>query len=326
MKRLLDGIITLLIGSFIACADGALESPETQSDPTGLSATGPKGDDVVDSDCPDTVALPDQNPPGLNAMTRITSMRIPTSRNQAMEYGCDLVAGTTGGIGLSALTSAMQLDINELVSPGPEGLIQSVILGHVEGWSPGQTSHDTESLSFRLYSGVQRGGGEYSVDPISFLNDGQPRVAWPAHVGCGRLETEPGPLAFDLSAETSGLGASLNLTSARVSSQIVVNEAGLSFVEGTIVGYLPESVIISIVQEIKESCQSPNAPDLCVQANSFLAGDAVTITRSIVLPFLHGLDAHIGPDGQQVNSCSGDECNALSICVRIEGESVSVVQ
>ena len=326
MTRSLYILIALLIGCVLGCAGGALESPDTQTDPTGLSATGPKADDFDDVDCPDTDALPDQNPPGLSAMTRITSMGIPTSRNQAIEYGCDLVAGTTGGIGLSALTAAMNLDINALVSPNADGLIQSVILGHIDGWTPGQTGNGTGDVSFRLYSGVQKNGGDYGVDPVSFLSGGQPRVSWPAHVGCGRLETEPGPLVFEVPAETSGVRASLSLMAARVSSQVVVNEQGLSIVEGTIVGYVPESVIISIVQGIQENCQSANASEICVQANSFLAGDAATITRNIVLPFLHGLDAHVDPDGRRVDSCSGDECNALSICVRIEGESASVVQ
>ena len=157
------------------------------------------------------------------------------------------MAGTTGGIGLSALATALQLDVDALVKPDATGFIPSILLGHLDGWTPGQTGNSTDALSFRLYTGIQEGGGVFSIDPISYVSSGQVRVEWPAHVGCGRLETEPGPLVFDLPAETSGLAASLNIASSRVSAAVNVTSRGVSIIEGTLVGYVPEANIVSIV-------------------------------------------------------------------------------
>ena len=105
---------------------------------------------------------------------------------------------------------------------------------------------------------------------------------------------------------------------------ISIDDTGFNITEGLIVGYVSLDAIVSIVAGVQTVCNAPGAPAACADAGILLQGDAEEITRTLVLPFLYGLDARLSPDLRTAAPCSGDECNAMSVCIAFEAHSVNV--
>jgi len=285
-----------------------------------------KGDSpsLVDPNCLDTAPAPAPMINGLGPTARITSMQLPTSIRAATEMGCPLVAGSKGGQGLTALMRVMEIDVDTLVNPDADGVIPSIILGHLAGWDVGQSGNQTSNLDLRMYTGTGGAGDTFGIDPASMNPNGQTRVHFPATVGCQALETETARIDFAVPVEDAEVP--LTLEAAQVSGKISVDETGFNLTEGRIVGYVPIEAIVSIVSGIQAACGAPNAPMACDNAEILLSGDAEEITRTLVLPFLFGLDAQLSPDLRSASSCHGDACNAMSVCIAFEANSVNVEQ
>ncbi len=319
-------VIALLTATFtLGCAGVA---PGDEVDPTVGPIDSPRpsseedGPSLIDPDCSDTAAL--QTPPGagLAPAARITSMRLPNSMREATEMGCPLVAGSKGGQGLTALMRTMQIDADALVTPDPSGVIPSIILGHLSGWEVGESGNQTTRVDLRMYKGTAGGGDTFHIDPTSMDPDGGSQVHFPATVGCQALETEPGRIDFAVPVESAEVP--LTLEASQVSGQISIDQTGFNITQGLIVGYVPFEAIVSIVSGVQTACRAPDAPTACAGAGVLLQGDAEEISRTLVLPFLYGLDARLSPDLRTAEPCNGDDCNAMSVCIGFEAHSVNI--
>ena len=235
--------------------------------------------------------------------------------------GCIALQGSHGGLGLSALLNALDVDLNTIVQPDDQGEIASVILGHMAGWQPGQTGNATQGLNLHMYFGHWVDGQTFQVEPTS---DSDESVVFPASVLCQELVTEPADLMFQLPIE--GGVVPFALERVQVSGQLEIQNAGFSLSEGTIIGYIAETSIRRIVSSMQETCRSNPQDPVCESVSFLLNGDAEFVTSNIVLPFLHGLDAHLDPASGTAQDCVGDECNAMSICIRFTSEPVSILE
>lgn len=314
----------------VAPGDDSLDTTSSNP-PIEDSRPGIKGDDSTPVnphnppdplDCADTSALASPSNGHLGATTRITSLVMPSSISAATAMGCPLVAGHNGGQGLAALMRMMNLEVGSLVQPDATGVIPSIILGHLVGWDVGQTGNETLNLDLRMYMGTPLGSNRFGIDPTSMNANGDTRVEFEATVGCQTLETATGRIEFAVPVESAAVP--LTLEASQVSGKLSVNQAGFDVTDGLIVGYVPVAAIVSIVQDIQTACSGPQAPTGCADAGILLNGDAESITHSLVLPFLYGLDARLSADQRSASACEGDDCNAMSVCLGFTANSVQV--
>ncbi|MGC6417590.1 MAG: hypothetical protein ACON3Z_10745 [Bradymonadia bacterium] len=301
-----------------------IESPEV-SNPNRPS--GPDENPVVSPrptnplDCADTDTLQGVNPNALTPSSRIVSMRVPTTPQEAREMDCIDIAGSKGGLGLSTLLSALQVNLDDIVKRDEQGTIPSIILGHLDGWQEGQTGNQTDNVYLHMYNGIEMGGGAFG---IGAENGDRSAAIFPAVLGCQTLETEPTNLNFDLPVDGGGT-IPFGLESVTVRGDIAVRNGGFELTNGAIIGYISKSSIVRIVSDIQNGCAAAPGDPACESMSFLLGSDAQTVTETLVLPFLHGLDASIDPSTNRAQPCSGQTCDALSICIRFDSEPVNVM-
>jgi len=326
------GILVLLaIG--VGCADAELENPTEAETPVGdatIIVDPPNSMDTMErpdeidpvDDCDDTLRLSNVETGHLAPSSRIVSMRVPNTPQDALDMDCIAIPGSNGGLGLATLLHTLGVNLDDIVKPNADGQIASIILGHISGWQPGETANETEGLNLHMYNGHQ-------IDPVTFRiardSDESAPVMFPASVSCQELETRGRNLTFDLPVEGGGV-LPFVLEHVQVSGQVSISGEGFSLNKGTIIGYISETAIVKIVQDIQDGCREHPEEPTCADLSFLLSNDAESITSAIVLPFLHGLDAQLIPQNTSVQSCTGTECNAMSICIRFESEPVTVLQ
>ncbi len=82
---------------------------------------------------------------------RITKVSIPTNASESGALGCDLSHGSNLGSGLSGLVQALNFDLDALVGPSVDGMIPSVLIGRLSGWSPQYNDTQVGQLGFKLF-------------------------------------------------------------------------------------------------------------------------------------------------------------------------------
>ena len=216
--------------------------------------------------------------------------------------------------------NALDVDLNTIVQPDDQ--VKSHRLFWVI-WRAGSLVKRVmdSGLNLHMYAGHWVDGQTFHVEPTS---DSDESVVFPASVLCQELVTEPADLMFQLPIE--GGIVPFALERVQVSGQLEIQNAGFSLSEGTIIGYIAETSIRRIVSSMQETCRSNPQDPVCESVSFLLNGDAEFVTSNIVLPFLHGLDAHLDPASGTAQDCVGDECNAMSICIRFTSEPVSILE
>ena len=133
--RLMSAACAILIAA--GCAGAGIDDEETtkssETESTGVTnpnrPSGPDENPVVSPrptnplDCADTDMLQGVTPNALTPSSRIVSMRVPTTPQEAREMDCVDIAGSKGGLGLSTLLSALQVNLDDIVKRDAQGTI-----------------------------------------------------------------------------------------------------------------------------------------------------------------------------------------------------------
>ena len=185
---------------------------------------------------------------------RISRLAVPTSVADGETLGCN-VNGFNGGIGLTGLINLLGFDLNGLVTRDDTGMIPSVILGKIEGWSANETDRDIDTLrlSFRG-DNSQPDGDSFTLTPnagLAFQSD--------ASVNCDRLDTAANRLSFPVPLVSDEHYTQLSLDATHITA--TVKDGDLSLTSGTINGYLTRQGILEIIEGLQDACSSPSGPE-----------------------------------------------------------------
>ncbi len=270
----------------------------------------------------DTDPLPETAAGEWAPAARITSLNIPSTVEQATTAGCGTV-GAMNGTGLSGLTMLLGSGLDELVVPDENGDIQLLLLAHITGWEAGQTASQAGDITLNMYNGTPSEGG-FTVNPDSFVDPTDPTsgalISFDSTLAGCAVATEPDN--FSLTLPIAGLDIAINLSQTQVTGDLAVAENGMNMSNGRITGYLTIDSIIELVEGIQALCMSEDAPSFCAQAGAVLSGDPAMLTDQVILPILKGEDSLVTEDG--VEGDCGEDCNAVSVCILIEAESVAL--
>jgi len=255
---------------------------------------------------------------------RLSALNLPGTPEEATASGCRLASAKNGTAlgGLLALAGG-SVDTNSFVQPDENGDIQLVLLNHLAGWAEGMSGNNAGTLQANFYTGVQEGANDFSIDPVSFDDAGEPIIYFSGTtVTDGLYQTPPSDFIVDL--PIADLPLQLRLSQTEVSGFVTTDDVGFSMTEGVLGGYLTKDAIFSLLEGIGAACGGDNPPELCSSVESVLSGDPETDLNTLLL-VLGGFDSAVGADGS-VSACSGDspDCNAVSVCILLEMSSATI--
>ena len=150
------------------------------------------------------------------------------------------------------------------------------------------------------------------------LVDRVPRATFPAEISGCRLVTEPGNFMLDL-PEISAGGA-LTLVNTTIRAHLESANDGFNIVKGTVTGYLTDQVLTNAVLALADSCDGERPPSACNIVGSLVTSeDPLETVRRLLLPLLGGADVRV--DNGRISEDCDDACNAVSVCILVEGVS-----
>ena len=252
--------------------------------------------------------------------SRVSKLDIPGNVEDAFMAGCDTVGGNNGS-GLSGLLTFIG-DLSTLTQPDADGNYDLLLLFQLAGWNVGEAPGD--NLKLNLYVGDANADGGFTIDRDSFvdadpMND--PKLTFDGSVDECVLQSDSGNFALTLPL-LPGLDLSFNLSQAKVKGRVAAAEKGFDMTQGTVTGYLTRDAVVEIVRALKMACDGDNPPSLCSQAAALLNQPEEQLVTTIS-SLIRGFDSLVTDNG--VEGDCGDECNAVSVCLIVESEAVSIV-
>jgi len=274
----------------------------------------------------DTAPLPPQNRWGPAA--RVTWADVPADANDAVARGCD-VAGTHGGSGLQGLIALGSSSLPERLEPDETGAIELILLGHLAGWTTGQTGNEAGVADLRFYLGSQSAGGRFSIQARSFVGgdpNAEPLDHFPgARIAGAQISSDAVP--FTLTLDLVGdLPLSLRLTATHIAGALSVDGAGFAVRGGRLSGYLTRAALLETIGEIRTACGAPDPPALCADVEPFIPAQGTPERAlALVVALLGGFDARIEqPTPIACDPAAGIECDAVSVCLVLEMHGVII--
>ena len=247
---------------------------------------------------------------------RITSLKIPTSKAEAATLGCESQLGLNDGSGLSGLLSLLNFNLQDLVSPSPDGTIPSLLIGEVSGWDYEQTDQQVAALGLRIYGLAN----QTLTGSMSLSSDSVPVYDATASINCDQLSSSLAPLHFDVPLLTEEHTTRLALQHAHLTGKMRTND--LSLERATLNGYLSRADLREVIVGLQTACSSETPPELCGIDNPILEVDADALVDLMASTILGGFDSRV--DNGVASTCAGPSCNAVSVCIAVETESVAV--
>ena len=84
----------------------------------------------------------------------------------------------------------------------------------------------------------------------------------------------------------------------------------------------PLSNRLGVIVGLQTACSSETPPELCGIDNPILEVDADALVDLMASTILGGFDSRV--DNGVASTCAGPSCNAVSVCIAVETESVAV--
>ncbi|MGB0646833.1 MAG: hypothetical protein ACPGQS_06625 [Bradymonadia bacterium] len=320
MFRLLSN--TLLLGLMFAlgCASGEEidtdVSPDQNANATSTS-TGPTQptNTTQPTNANGTQCLQNLSSESVRHM-RVKKLEIPTTAAEAAALNCEISIGTNRGSGLSGLVSMLEFDLEALVSPDANGVIPSVLIASLDGWGANMTDQDVGALAFRIFGEA----GQSIHAPFSITDRATPVYDVPASVNCEELSTGVGTFNLEVPLLNGQDSTPLALEHAHLSGTLQTGTLEIS--RGTLNGYLTRASLRGIIVGLQDACRQGNAPELCGADSPILTADVDDMVDFAATFLMGGFDSTLTPQG--LEACTGSNCNAVSVCIAFETESVSM--
>jgi hypothetical protein len=351
MRRLAVPIVLLALA---ACSDDApaqavadAADAATDADAAALAAEDtapereiPDGWDLdvpgadADADAPPDVGadatvwpadpLADQNAWG--PAGRIVRMEMPSGPAEARTEGC-LVYGSKVGTGLNSLL-ILAGGLDQFLEPNADGDVVINLYARAEGWQPGQTALELQTVDLQMLYGDPDPSEGWLVDRRSFL-DGDPELgpvlSYPqSPVSDGWLSGTPGPLVIDLNV--LGLGVRLELTTSRIGGRLYADGPGMALRHGVLTGYVTQEGALALIHGIQATCEAEDAPDICGGVEAFIGiGQPDEDLIELAGNFIGGYDARMVDDvPSDCDGREGNTCNAVSVCILIDIDGIEI--
>ncbi len=139
----------------------------------------------------------------------------------------------------------------------------------------------------------------------------------PASIECDRISSGHG--SFELGVPLSENTPLTPLTIERAHLVGTVQSGSLAISRGSLNGYLTRASLGSIIRSLQASCVDESGGDLC---ETLQASDVDELIDFVANFILGGFDTSLLATGPE--SCSGDYCNAISVCIGFEAESIAL--
>ena len=218
----------------------------------------------------------------------------------------------------------MQLDDRKPPPPGPlfdpNDPTSIKLLWQLSGWRAGQRGGQVDDLVLKAYLGQSEDDGLY-ISRNGLDDSGASNIQLPGAIEGCLLTTEAGAFHLPLSAMDTQID--VNLEGAFVTGQVVVEESGVHISEGTVNGYFTRESVTALVEDLKRQCESTSPPEFCEGFQSFLSLPVNNLVN-ILVGFAGGFDVSFASSNGQPRRCSGADCDAISVCLSVEGRSASV--
>jgi len=275
--------------------------------------------------------------------SRLSALTLPANADSADTLGCNL-EGVNAGASLSRLLVAVkdlvqlpfeiQVDASGQVTQditldsyvdASAGEPTVLLLAQLAGWAAGKTGNEQGTADLNFFIGqAGTAANSYLINPASLDADGKPLVSFAgASVANSALTTQPG--RFTLSLPIMGIPLSFALEQAQLKAALSIDATGFNSETGLIGGYFTKDSLVGLVDGISAACAGPSAPDFCAQAGAFL--NVATIESVLGLAAVGGVDGTAYDvkvvDGV-ASACSGADCNALSICLKVGMASTTI--
>lgn len=244
---------------------------------------------------------------------RITKVSIPTNASESAALGCDLSHGSNVGTGLSGLVQALNFDLDALVGPSVDGIIPSVLIGRLSGWAPQSNDTQVGQLGFELFGESE----QYVGGPFTIQQPESPVFEVPASIECDRLSSAQG--SFELGVPLSENAPLTPLTIERAHLVGTAESGSLAISRGSLNGYLTRASLGSIIRSLQASCVDESGGDLCETLQASNVDELIDFVANFILG---GFDTSLLVTGPE--ACSGEYCNAISVCIGFEAESIAL--
>ena len=146
-----------------------------------------------------------------------------------------------------------------------------------------------------------------------------PKARFGASLSECQLETEEND--FFLRISNFPLPDGLRLSKVKIRGHISVDEVGFNLSNGVLTGYLTEDALIEAVNVLRELCSADEKPEICdrVPPSFFAEGEEGKEVRELFFTILGGADVKY--NAGQVSEACDDDCNAVSVCILVEGQA-----
>ena len=253
---------------------------------------------------------------------RLSALTIPADAAAATTGGCRL-AGSSNGASLGGLLALAggAVDTNSFVQPDENGEISLILLNHLKGWADGATGNSAGELDAQFFTGVQSGVDTFDIDPVSLQGDGSPYISFPGTtVTDGLLSTPTSTFTVNLPI-LDGVNLGIRLDQAKLEGDLSIKPAGFELNNGVLGGYLTTDGIMELINGLIAACTSPMPPDALSSVCPIIGTDA-NVAFGLLTTFVT-LDTAVNGDAPAA-SCSGADCNALSVCLLVGMTPVTV--
>ncbi len=299
--------------------------------PPGFGDTGTGAPDFASWQDLGSTADTTTTPPGTRSFHpagRWTWQDFPDDAAAGSAAGCGLV-GSQQGSGLSLIESFVGDDFSSLLHPDESGDIDMTLLVHADGWDG--VSILPASVHLQLLYGDQEAPGvtdRFVVSKSTFLNN-DPDL--PSQVFFPNTPLQPNgyfetaatdvPITFSL---TDDFDATIVISSGIVRGRISADPPGLRVDDGMVTGYFSDATLEQIVIGLQQLCNVPEPASYCNALNLVLnPTKPVSESAALLAQLFGGYDSQIV--GFNVSSCSGADCNAVSVCWLFRAEGTTVV-
>ncbi|MCA9558892.1 MAG: hypothetical protein KC583_10050, partial [Myxococcales bacterium] len=240
---------------------------------------------------------------------RVTRFGVPADATEAAN--CPGLG--TQGQNFASLLALLQTDLQALVDRDEMGLISVVLLLQAEGF-PGSP------FDLNVFLGDEANDG-FRIDPRAFVggdpqNGPQGRLTGFTHAD-GTFEG--GPVTFTYTMPIGTSVVDVRFDAFRAQGDIRAEGQGFAMSEAWLAGYLTSDTVEALVQAFRGLCASDDPPSTCAAAATLLDNENAA---DVVVALAGGYDAQV--TGGADAACQGDTCNAISVCIRVGAEPVTI--
>jgi hypothetical protein len=279
-------------------------------------------------------APPDAGDPGdprlaaqnnLGAAARVVAQEMPANVQEARALGCRVASREEGSILYGAFHFANR-SLSSYVTPDADGNIEMILLARMPDWPAGERVRDLGTASLGLEEGA-RGG---SPDHFTVLRGPTAADFEPFAVAAdGTFETDPDFVSVRLPLLYGGQTI-FTMQNATLRGRLVVDGPGFGVQQAFLEGYYTRDGVAESIRYMDAICSGSTPENWCGDFRLIVprgactpftdpgACDFVVDALSLVVG---GFDALVGP-GVAPQSCSGNSCNAVGVCLALELEGV----